>query len=73
MVTYFNIFNYIIKSINEILYDDKFMRFKINNLLSSNFPNMIYFMWKEIDTTVENTSEGENPVDYINFKSIGDN
>ena len=44
MVSYFNIFNYIINAINEIIFTNKFLQFKINNLLSSNFQSMIYLM-----------------------------
>ena len=52
---YFKMFNKVINDINEILFNDKFFRFKIKNLLSANFPSIIYFMWNEkIDSSIDN-------------------
>ena len=44
------IFNNIINAINNKLFGNIFLRFKINNLLSPNFPSMIYFMWEQISS-----------------------
>ena len=53
ILTYFKIYNYITNAINETIYADKFIRLKLNNLLSSNFPSMIYFMWEEEEGSIE--------------------
>ena len=48
-------FNDIIEGINKKIFKNKFLRFRIKNLLSANFPSMIYFIWKEVE--VNNSNE----------------
>ena len=51
----FNMINYIIDAINRKLFGNTFLRFKIYNLLSYDFPSMIYFMWSEMVNNSDNT------------------
>ena len=50
-----DIYNKMIDGINKLLFGNNFLRFKIKNLLSYNFPSMIRFLWNDyIGKTDEN-------------------
>ena len=66
-----NIYNITINNIDTFLLKDKFLRFKIKNLLSYNFPSMIKFLWNNNINNVDNYIKINNlDINDISNKSL---